>query len=97
MHDDGLRLFVHAGIDPERPLAEQDDDALLWIREPFLSSTRDHGRLIVHGHCPIFSGVPDLRANRLNIDTAAVYGGPLTAAIFSEDQAMPIEFIQAFE
>jgi serine/threonine protein phosphatase 1 len=96
-YDDGLRFFVHAGIDPDRPLDEQDPEALLWIREPFLSDTRDYGRLVVHGHTPILTGGPDLRPNRLNIDTGAAYGGPLTVAVFDEDQAAPIEFVQAFE
>jgi serine/threonine protein phosphatase 1 len=92
-HDDGLRFFAHAGIDPRAPLDAQEEHDLLWIREPFLSSTRDYGRLIVHGHTPQTSGVPDRRPNRLNIDTAAVYGGALTAAIFTDEAPEPIGFI----
>ena len=41
--------------------------------------------------------MPDLRGNRLNIDTGAVYGGPLTAAVFVSEQRNPISFIQANE
>ena len=44
-HNDGRRFFVHAGIDPEKPLDAQQDTDLIWIREPFLSDRRDHGRL----------------------------------------------------
>jgi serine/threonine protein phosphatase 1 len=51
-YDDGKRLFVHAGVNPEKPLDAQDDDDLLWIRQPFLSDARNYGRLIVHGHTP---------------------------------------------
>src|SRR4051812_40992900 len=40
-HDDGRRFFVHAGIDPSRPLDRQDRHDLLWMREPFLSDSRD--------------------------------------------------------
>lgn len=94
-HDDGRRFFVHAGIDPERPLDAQSDSDLIWIREPFLSDDRDYGRLIVHGHTPVRSGQPDLRHNRLNIDTGAVYGGPLTAAVFDDTRTKPIAFLQA--
>jgi serine/threonine protein phosphatase 1 len=95
-HDDGRRLFVHAGIDPEQPLTAQVEAVLLWIREPFLSHTGDYGRLVVHGHTPQLTGAPDLRSNRLNIDTAAVFGGPLTAAVFDDTQAPPVRILQAW-
>lgn len=95
--DDGLRFYVHAGVDPARSLTDQDDSALLWIREPFLSDPRDYGRLIVHGHTPTLNGMPELQRNRLNIDTGAAYGGPLTAAVFRSDQTAPIEFLQAVD
>ena len=91
--DDGLRLFVHAGVDPSRGLDEQRDEDLIWIREPFLSTERDYARLIVHGHTPQRNGRPDLRRWRLNLDTAAVYGGRLTAAVFNDEQRDPIAFL----
>jgi len=93
--DDGLRFFVHAGINPDRPLSDQDPHDLLWIREPFLSSHKNFGRLLVHGHSRLLSGEPDERPNRLNLDTAAVYGEPLTAAIFINDRESSIGFIQS--
>ena len=93
-HDDGRRFFVHAGIDPSRPLDQQDRHDLLWMRQPFLSDSRDYGRLIVHGHTPLKGGQPDLRANRLNIDTGAGFGGPLTAAIFDDRTTAPVGFLQ---
>lgn len=94
-YDDGRRLFVHARVDPQRPLDAQHDHDLIWIREPFLDDDRDYGRLIVHGHTPLESFRPDLRPNRLNLDTAAVFGGPLTAAAFDDAQTAPIAIIQA--
>ena len=90
---DGRRFFVHAGIQPGVPLEQQEKDVLLWIREPFLSDQRDHGQYIVHGHTPLPSGEVELLSNRLNIDTGAVYGGPLTAAIFDDTSVGPIGFI----
>ena len=39
--------------------------------------------------------LPDLRGNRLNLDTGAVFGGPLTAAVFDDAQTEPIRFLQA--
>lgn len=94
-HDDGQHFFVHAGIHPDRPLNCQDEHDLLWIREPFLSSTKNFGRLIVHGHTPLKTGKPDIRLNRLNLDTAAVYGGPLTAAVLEDDTALAKRFLAA--
>jgi serine/threonine protein phosphatase 1 len=93
-YDDGRRFFVHAGVNPQLPLDAQDDYDLIWIREPFLGSTRDYGRLVVHGHTPLDSDAPDLRRNRLNLDTGAVFGGPLTAAVFSDAATPPLEFLQ---
>ena len=94
-YDDGRRFFVHAGVDPQRPLGAQDESTLLWIREPFLDNERDYGRLVVHGHTPLSAGKPELRRNRLNLDTAAVFGGPLTAAVFDDTQTPPLTYLQA--
>lgn len=94
-HDDGRRLFVHAGVKPGVPLDAQNPGDLLWIREPFLSDRRDYGRLIVHGHTPLENGLPEIHGNRLNLDTAAVYGGPLTAAVFDDARTEPLGFLQA--
>jgi len=92
-YDDGRRFFVHAGVDPQRPLDDQVEDALLWIREPFLSDRRDYGRLIVHGHTPVSGDGPELRDNRLDLDTGAAYGGPLTAAVFSQAATAPLAYL----
>ena len=90
---DPHRLFVHAGIRPGIALSSQSAEDLLWIREPFLSSAEDHGALVVHGHTPTPARKPDLRPNRLNIDTGACFGGPLTAAVFSDEESAPLFFI----
>lgn len=91
---DDHRMFVHAGIRPGVPLSSQSDEDLLWIREPFLSSEEDHGILVVHGHTPTCNRQPDVRLNRVNIDTGACFGGPLTAAVFVRDEVLPMFFIE---
>lgn len=69
-------LFVHAGIRPGIPMTQQDPEDLFWIRDEFLNSTLDHGKMIVHGHTPVPH--PDIRSNRINIDTGAWRTGMLT-------------------
>ena len=93
--DDGQHFFVHAGVHPDRPLDRQDEFDLLWIRKPFLTSHKDFGRLIVHGHTPLPNGLPDLRPNRINLDTGAFLGRPLTAAVFIPNEIGPVRFLQS--
>lgn len=76
-HRLGDYLFVHAGIRPGVPLANQSRHDLLWIREGFLDSDEDLGLTVVHGHTP--GPVPVERANRIGIDTGAWAFGRLTA------------------
>ena len=85
-HRVGSYLFVHAGIRPGIPLDAQSPDDLLRIRGAFLDSEADHGAIIVHGHTPVRERVADLRDNRINLDTGAVFGGPLTCGVFEEDR-----------
>lgn len=69
-------FFVHAGVRPGIPLSEQHEGDLLWIRNDFLESDADFGKFIVHGHTPVRE--PDVRPNRVNIDTGAYATGNLT-------------------
>jgi serine/threonine protein phosphatase 1 len=75
-------LFVHAGLVPGRSLPDQKEKDLLWIRDEFLDSEKDHGFTVVHGHTP--SRKPELRLNRIGIDTGACFGGALTAVVLGE-------------
>lgn len=72
-------LFVHAGIRPGVGLADQTETDLVWIRKDFLDDPRDHGALVVHGHTAL--DAPRHYGNRVNIDSSAGYGGPLTAIV----------------
>ncbi len=82
-HKRGDVVFVHAGIRPGIPLDRQDESDLVWIREGFLEDTRDHGFLVVHGHTAL--PAPEHYGNRVNIDSSAAYGGPLTAVVIEGD------------
>lgn len=65
----GDYLFVHAGILPNIPIAQQKREHLLWIREPFLSHTDFHDYYVVHGHSPVVH--PDIHSHRANLDVSA--------------------------
>ena len=82
-HREGDYLFVHAGIRPGIPLAEQARDDLVTIRQPFLSSEQTHGLIVVHGHASNPSVT--IAANRIGLDTGAGIGGKLTCAVLEDD------------
>jgi len=69
-------IFVHAGLRPGRPLAEQEERDLLWIRDQFIDSDYDWGGTVVFGHTPLPE--PLFQENKIGIDTGAVYGRVLT-------------------
>ena len=79
-------LFAHAGIRPGVPVADQVEKDLLWIREDFLGSEAPFGVFVVHGHTPVRA--PEMRSNRLNIDTGAFATGRLTCAIIEGSAIM---------
>lgn len=78
-HETEDLLFVHAGIKPGLPMSEQDPFEMMWIRGEFLNDTRDHGRLIIHGHTPV--DAPEHWGNRVNLDAGAGYGHDLAIAV----------------
>ena len=75
----GDYLFVHAGIRPGVRLADQSPTDMMWIRDPFLHSRADHGKIVVHGHT--ISKHPEIRSNRIGIDTGAYSSDCLTALV----------------
>lgn len=75
----GETIFVHAGIRPGIALSAQTEDDLCWIRDSFLDDPRNHGALVVHGHTHLPQATH--YGNRLNLDSGAAYGGPLTAVV----------------
>jgi serine/threonine protein phosphatase 1 len=94
-HEDERRYFVHAGLMPGWRFEDQTEKHKLWIREPFLGMDYDFGKHVVHGHTPLASARPEVRPFRTNLDTAAVFGGALTAGIFTDEQGPPVGFLQA--
>ena len=75
----GDYFFVHGGVRPGVPLAEQSDHDCMWIRKAFLDSSAEHGAVVVHGHS--ISTKPVIRHNRIGIDTGAYRSGVLTCLV----------------
>ncbi len=78
----GGYFFVHAGVRPKVKLQRQRSEDMLWIREEFLNSDVFHGRVIVHGHS--VTDEPEIRHNRIGMDTGAYTSGRLACAVFED-------------
>jgi serine/threonine protein phosphatase 1 len=73
----GDYFFVHAGVRPGVPLANQAEEDCLFIREKFLKHRDSFGKIVVHGHTPVSE--PEVFENRIGIDTGSFFSGRLTA------------------
>jgi len=69
-------IFVHAGLRRDVPPADQGPEDLLWIRESFIDCDQSFGKRVVFGHTPFDR--PLVQANKIGIDTGAVFGNKLT-------------------
>lgn len=78
----GRYFLCHAGVRPGVPLERQSEHDLLWIREEFLNSRADFGKIVVHGHTPVAE--PEILPNRINIDTGAFATGRLTCIVLED-------------
>ncbi|MEJ2170396.1 MAG: metallophosphoesterase family protein [Desulfobacterales bacterium] len=81
-------IFVHAGLRPKVPLASQETEDLLWIRDKFIYSKYNFGKTVIFGHTPLEK--PLVESNKIGIDTGAVYGNALTCVLLPE-----LEFFSA--
>jgi serine/threonine protein phosphatase 1 len=87
----GDYFFAHAGIKPSVPLSRQIEQDLLWIREEFLTSNEDFGKIVVHGHTPTHA--IEVRPNRINIDTGAYATGRLSCLVIDESALTTIDSV----
>jgi serine/threonine protein phosphatase 1 len=100
IRDEQRRLvFVHAGIDPWR-FPECPDGVRLWTRSDVFFETQHWPPLeelenitVVHGHTPTDDFEPEIVPRRINVDTGACFGGPLTCVVLARD--MPPRFLRA--
>jgi serine/threonine protein phosphatase 1 len=83
-HCEGDWFFVHAGVKPGVPLQAQQPQDALWIRSEFLTSDVDFGKVVVHGHT--VTKDPEVRRNRIGIDTGAFMSGHLTCLVLEGER-----------
>jgi serine/threonine protein phosphatase 1 len=74
-------IFVHGGLKANIPLEHQDEWDMLWLRDEFIYSDFDFGKLVIFGHTPFRE--PLILDNKIGIDTGAVYGNKLTCVELS--------------
>ncbi len=75
----GDYFFVHAGLRPNVSLDRQTDEDKMWIRADFVTSNHAFEKMIVHGHT--INPEPEIKNNRIGIDTGAFATGRLTCLI----------------
>lgn len=90
-HEDEHCVYVHAGIDPYKPMEEQDRFNMLWIREEFIYNMKNYHKKVIFGHTPTVFLNEEFKpvrtfANNIDIDTGCVYGGALTALIIEDGE-----------
>ncbi len=91
-HEDEHCIYVHAGINAYRPMEKQDKKTLLWVREQFIYSVKEHYKTVIFGHTPTVNLTGEYKPVRTyvgnyDIDTGCVYGGALTALILDDGEA----------
>lgn len=90
-YEDEYFIYVHAGINPTKPLDKQSEYDLLWVRQPFIYSLESFDKKVIFGHSPAQlineSDKPYYTyAGNIGIDTGCVFGGCLTALIIEDDE-----------
>lgn len=90
-HETACFYFVHAGVIPGKCPGDCARDDLLWIRGPFLESDYCWGKRVIHGHT--YTATPQVRPNRININTMNRGGGTLTAVLLDDAAPDQHEFI----
>lgn len=76
-------LCVHAGIDPRRPLNQQVEEEMLWIRDEFILNPHALPYTVLFGHTPRLEVLFDL-PYKVGLDTGLVYGNRLSCLELEE-------------
>ena len=90
-YEDDYFVYVHAGIEADKPLTQQSRWDLLWTRDSFIFSLEKFNKIVIFGHTPSLSFNDSLMpyktwGNNIGIDTGCVFGGNLTALIIDDNE-----------
>lgn len=83
-------LFAHAGIHPLKPLDQQEDEDIYWIRNEFIQNIHNIKKTVIFGHTPqkdIFLHEP----YKIGIDTGVVFGNKLTCVELIERRSLQVK------
>ncbi len=80
-------LFVHGGLKPG--LEETSRQEMLWIRDEFIYSDYDFGKIVIYGHTPSYP--IRITYKKICVDTGCVYGGYLTALNLNNFEALHLK------
>ncbi len=78
-HSAGDFFFAHAGIDPARSFSDQSAHDLMCVRGKFLNNKDVREKIVIHGHSHVTK--PEIRRNRIGIDTGAYATNVLSAVM----------------
>lgn len=102
-HEDGRRIFAHAGVPFDQPVHEADPRIIQWMLYPgdvdhgnadfYADEPHFSGKHIVHGHHQS-AAHPLLKPHRTNLDSFAWYTGRLAIGVFDDSQAHPVRILE---
>jgi serine/threonine protein phosphatase 1 len=78
----GNIVAMHAGADPLQPLALQPQAGFAWGHPRFVSTARQDGIWVVHGHHPV--PAVEIKNGRISLETQCVETGALSAVRISK-------------
>ena len=99
-YEDEHFIYVHAGVDTNKPIDKQKKDTLLWVRDEFITDAKQYYKRVIFGHTPTIALNGECSPiytfeNNIAIDTACVYGGALSAIIINDGEVE--EFYQVYK
>jgi serine/threonine protein phosphatase 1 len=90
-YEDEHCIYVHAGMNPRKPLSQNTWYELLWQRESFIYDFHKFYKKVIFGHTPsqllLKKDKPyQTTGGNIGIDTGCVFGGNLTALVLVDGE-----------